>query len=173
LTKTLDAKDLDRLADAFAKAPELAQDVMGGRMETNLMLIEEPLQNYPPQPPRDRAKTFNTYVRGRGRYPRSAFPGGQFNAKAARGLIRAGKVKLTSERLGTKWTHQVEFSDEAITGVLGNTASYADEVQGDQQAAFHAETGWKTLDDVLLQQEQAIYDNFEAGIDELWEKLGG
>ncbi len=165
--KNLEVEGLEELLRALEETPERAKPILKKKMGASLELIEGEVKPYPPQPSRTRAKTFNTYVRGRGQYPKSAFGGKTFNPKKARGLVKAGKVRLTSERLGTKWTSDVEISDEVVVGVIGNTASYADEVQGERQPAFHAATGWITLDQGMEQAEQGIYAQFKEGAEEL------
>lgn len=178
--KTLDIKGLAETIEAIEQSPEVAVPILSQKMEQSLLLIEGLVKEYPPQPRRDRAKTFNTYVRGKGRYPRSYFPGGQFNARAGRRLKKRGKVHLVSERLGTKWTHKVSVrKDQVIEGVLGNSASYAgyvqikDDPEGDvDQTDFHAATGWPTLEDSIDQVEPEIDKLFDQGADEILRKLG-
>ncbi|MCB0207716.1 MAG: hypothetical protein KDJ52_00210 [Anaerolineae bacterium] len=173
MAKTFEVKGFEELLKGLDEIPKEAQPIMKGKMEDSLLSVRGTLREYPPQPSRTRAKSFNTYVRGRGHYPRSAFAGGQFNSRAGGRALRRGQAKLTSERLGTKWTHEVEFDDAAVTGVIGNTASYSNVVQGneDDQNYWHGVTGWVTLDDSLDQHEEEIYKNFEAGVIELLEVI--
>jgi len=165
--KNLDVKGLEDLLKALDEAPQKAKPIMERAMGRSLELVEGVVKEYPPQPARTRARTFNTYERGFGHYPKSAFVGGTINAKGKRAARKAGKVRMTSERLGTKWTSEVEITDDQVLGVIGNTASYAREVQGDYQTKFHAATGWVTLDQGIEQVEEDIYATFEEGADEL------
>lgn len=173
MANNLEVEGLEEFQRALEEAPEIARPILERRMEQGLFLLEQELKPYPPQPARDRAATFNTYVRGRGHYPRSAFADGQFDSRTGTKLLRAGQVRLTSERLGTKWTHEIEWLDEAITGVIGNSASYADVVQGskEDQNYWHGVTGWVTIDEALERHEEAIYRLFEEGVVELAEAL--
>ena len=164
----IDIKGLDEFVAAIQRSPETAVPILETALERALLLVEGVVKQYPPQPARDRAKTFNTYVRGRGHYPLSAFNRG---GKLKRGAKRDPTIRLTSERLGTKWTHQVDFDEAGAVGEIGNTASYADEVQGEGQADFHAETGWPTLPAAMDQQEQNIYDILELALNEILKKL--
>lgn len=172
--KNLEIKGLEELLQALEETPERAKPILKEKMGVSLKLIEDEVKDYPPEPSRTRAKTFNTYERGFGHYPKSAFVGGVPNAKAKRAARKAGKARQTSERLGTKWTSEVEITNEAVVGVMGNTASYADEVQGERQPAFHALTGWITIDQGMEQAEAGIYAQFEEGANELanWIETG-
>lgn len=167
MAKNIELEGFDEFVRALAEAPGLARPIMGKKMKESLFSLRGTLKETPPQPPRDRAKTFNTYVRGFGHRPKSYFTGGSRRIKGVKSL-----AKQTSEKLDTKWTDEIEFEAEAVIGVLGNTASYAQVVQGELQPDFHAQTGWITLDDALDQHEAEINDNFEAGVDELLAALG-
>lgn len=173
MTNNLEIKGLTELIQAMADSPEIARPLMEQAMTKSLLGLRDVLRDYPPQPPRDRAKTFNTYVRGRGRYPRSAFPGGQLNSRAGTTALHAGQVRLTSERLGSKWTHATEWGSDYLEGVLGNTASYALEVQGsaEDQNYWHGVTGWPTIDGTLNDQEEQIYQNYDEALTELIAQL--
>ncbi len=151
---------LDRVADAspqqFAPA-----------METSLLDMLAILKPYPPQPARDRARTFNTYVRGIGHLPRSSF----FTTGKGRQFRRVGPIRRTSEKLGQQWTSSVTVSGNTVTGVIENSASYAGVVQGLAQPSFHAETGWVTYEDAFKRAEEQIDRNFEAALDQLLNEL--
>jgi hypothetical protein len=125
-------------------------------------VVQEIIQVYAPQPARTRARTFNTYVRGRGRYPKSAFvadatqPGGY---KIKR--IRRGSIKLTSQQLDKRWKKEVVVNNGAVVGTLRNTASYSGYVNGWQdseprQVSFHAASGWVSADKALAEASDAI-----------------
>jgi hypothetical protein len=134
--------DLERVANS---TPEMFTFAM----EQSLLDLESVLKPYPPQPDRNRAQTFNNYVRGIGRLPKSAFV--TATGKARKKIRTKGAVK-TSQRLGTRWSHKVEIKSNAVIGVEENTASYAIHVQGKFQPAFHHETGWVTGDEGYHQQ---------------------
>ena len=164
MTKTMELSGLDELMSAFENAPDVAIPIASKAMEQGLLLIEGAVKEYPPQPDRARTKSFNTYIRGKGRYPKSYFSGGSFDPRGGQ-----GRAKLVSERLGTKWTHTVNIDDSAVTGIVGNTASYADVIQGkeEDQNYWHGVTGWPRLDDTIDQMEEQIMDVFGAAVDEL------
>ncbi len=80
-----------------------------------------------------------------------------------RWMRRDGSIggSRTSETLGRRWTTRVSPREARI----GNNASYAPFVQGrDQQAAFHARRGWKTLEDVGEKEAQRVIRRIEAAI---------
>ncbi len=105
------------------------------------------------------------------RYPRHtianspANPTGRWYERGfgPRWMRRDGSVggSRTSETLGRRWTTRASPREARI----GNNASYAPFVQGrDQQAAFHARRGWKTLEDVGEKEAQRVIRQIEAAI---------
>lgn len=183
MAKSLENKGIDELLKALQETPEIAKPIFKRAITASLELIKGVVKPYPPQPSRTRSKTFNTYVRGTGHYPKSAFAEGQLARKGAKTARKEGKVKLVSQRLGTKWTQAVEFTDEAVEGMIGNTASYADHVQGprkgqeppgyqgETQTDFHAETGWVSLYGAVDDVQEEIYATFDDGAEELAKAL--
>lgn len=80
-----------------------------------------------------------------------------------RWMRRDGSVggSRTSETLARRWTTRVSANEARV----GNNASYAPFVQGrDQQAAFHARRGWKTLEDVGEKEAQRVIRKIETAI---------
>lgn len=79
---------------------------------------------------------------------------------------RTGGVggRRTSENLSKKWGIVVRGSQVQI----GNTASYAEYVQGEKQAGFHASRGWKKLQDVAEQRLPEVVDALRKQIDRIW-----
>lgn len=179
----LGSKGINELIKALQETPEIARPIFKKAIVASLELIKGVVKPYPVQPSRTRAKTFNTYARGTGHYPKSTFAEGQLNRKMAKVARKAGAVRMVSERLGTKWTQAVEFTDEAVEGVIGNSASYADHVQGpkkgqepegytgETQAEFHAETGWVSLYGAVDEVQEQIYATFDDGVEELAKAL--
>lgn len=168
MTKSLELKGFAELIQALRETPDLAKPILQKSMNRSLLVITAIVQQYPPQPRRDRSQHFNTYVRGVGRYPRSSFAGGELKKRGSKAAgPRGGKIDRTSERLGTKWTQKVEITKEGATGYAGNTASYADLVQGEHQTAFHQATGWPTLEEAVNLAEADVNAIFEEGRDEL------
>lgn len=131
---------------------------------------------YPPQPDRMRSGHLNTYVRGEGTYPASAFvqdssePGG-LKIKGKAKLQKTGQVKLTSQQMSKKFKTKVISGKNEIIGNLHNSATYSGWVIGPKdgdphQVAFHAETGWVNTDDAIEQAmptvEAALLESVEG-----------
>jgi hypothetical protein len=63
--------------------------------------------------------------------------------------------RRTSETLGRKWT--VAKRNGGLTAVIGNNVSYGPYVQDrGKQAEFHARRGWRTTDDVVEREGEAV-----------------
>lgn len=74
-----------------------------------------------------------------------------------------GWSKRTSENLSKKWYSTVKKDSIEV----GNTASYAPYVQGEEkQAKIHKERGWKTLEKTVEEEVPNILDNLKEEIDE-------
>jgi hypothetical protein len=73
--------------------------------------------------------------------------------------------RQTSERLSTKWYHTV-FPDYLK---IGNTASYAGYVHGEEQNPIHAHRGWKKLLAVAKERLPGIIRKLEAQALKVWE----
>ena len=130
---------------------------------------------YPPQPPRDRAKTFNRYVRGIGLYPRSAFNEAGELISLVSGLDR---VIFSSEQLSLRWEKHITSTTRGTTGVVRNTASYAGFVVGEMQTAFHKETGWPTIQGAVEELDPMISELLDWFLNDIelialgdWERL--
>jgi hypothetical protein len=151
----------EQVAAAFAAAPGLARALFDRAARQGLQSLEGVLKPYPPQPPRDRAKTFNTYVRGIGRFPKSAFVGAQRKGRGAyKPGPRGGQVRRTSEQLGKRWQSRVYPQAVGITAMLSNPVSYAQYVQGEKQPYYHLQTGWKTVWAARLEKMGEIVQRF-------------
>jgi hypothetical protein len=112
----------------------------------------------PPQPSRTRAKSFNTWVRRQGHYPKSYFTaaGGGFKIKNL-STAQRGKLKLTSEDLEENaWGSEVTPTGGGVEISVWNGATYSPYVIGDKQAGFHHETGWKTDAEALAEAMPGI-----------------
>lgn len=147
--------DIDRLAQVLAKADAAFVPFATTATLEAEEVVEENIGIYPPQPPRDRAKSFNTYVRGKGKYPRSAFirdpkqPGGYRTRR-----VNKGTIKFTSERMNTRFRKFVMPSGNVVLGTLKNEASYSGYVIGHeagypQQRDFHKATGWRSVEEAI------------------------
>jgi hypothetical protein len=84
---------------------------------------------------------------------------------------RTGLAYPTSEALGRSWTTQVRSGMADWRGIVGTNVSYAGFVQGEQQAGFHAVTGWKKAGDVLAGKASAIKRLFQAALGRLVRKM--
>jgi len=62
--------------------------------------------------------------------------------------------RKTSETLRKKWA--IGERDGGLTQIVGNNVSYGPFVQGDRQAAFHRERGWKTTDQVAEEEAETV-----------------
>ncbi len=112
------------------------------------------------------AKTAFVHLKGKiARYPpRSSRPVAQYWTKKQRqGFfyhLNNGDIDVPwtrglspkSERLAQRW----EVSGDGFGTVLRNSASYAPLVHGRKQAAYHKETGWKTVDTVIAEERQPM-----------------
>jgi hypothetical protein len=73
----------------------------------------------------------------------------------------------TSERMQQQWAVEQRSPLETL---VGNRASYAPYVQGDEQTGFHAAHGWKKLLDVAVENKDLFYSIFER---EFKKAIGG
>jgi hypothetical protein len=149
------------LIAAFQQVPALADKLVRQEMRHGLQLLQGDLQPYPSQPSRTRARTFNTWSRGEGQLPRSAFAQTKSGYRAQpKGKRTSKRVYRESEVLGTRWTSRTVRAGGGWRGIYGNTASYAEYVQGEKQPAFHAETGWVTTGQAKKRQGPRIVQLF-------------
>jgi hypothetical protein len=164
--------DVEKFREALNQSSRIALPLAERAMGLSLTAVEEILAPYPPQPPRDRAKTFNTYVRGIGRYPRSAFAGAKIKTKGA-------KVRRISERLNTKFRTEVRIDGANVLGELRNEASYSGWVLGSKdssndphQVRPHEQTGWENQDDAIEEAMPDIDRFFDEMLDDFIKELG-
>lgn len=145
----------ERLENLLANADKLFVPFASKAILECLEAVKEIIQVYPPQPSRTRAKTFNTYVRGQGQYPKSAFvpdkesPGG-FKTKK----VKKSAIRFSSQQLDKRWKMQVTSSATGADGVLSNDATYSGYVNGFedggiQQVGFHKATGWVSSNEAI------------------------
>jgi hypothetical protein len=189
---TLDLKNFNQMVQHLEKAPEIAAPHLVDAMQKSVALVHDLLAEYPPsteanQPGRYSLRTHRPmgyYERGRGYwYPimRKETLGSRTGKrqgavplpKHLRGMaaVAGYKLRRTSERLGSRWTTRVETNDNAIQGVIGTTVSYADYVQGQNQAAFQGAHGWQTAAEVLQDAAGEIKGYFEEAAKNIAEEL--
>lgn len=166
-----------QLPDLLNGVDRLFVPLASKAVAASLSHIEELQAPYPPQPPRDRGSSFNTYVRGVGFYPRSAFkadpesPGGYKTKRKTKKL--AGEIRYTSEQMDKRYVQRVRALANAVEGVLRNEASYSGYVIGDEQTAYHKADGWPYKEDVLTAAQPFIDAQADAAIQALMDQLAG
>jgi len=162
--------DFSELQEALNSASALFKVYAAKGIGRSLAAISSIIEPYPPQPNRMRSGRLNTYVRGQGRYPKSAFmpdvrePGGFAIKKGARA------IKLTSQQMDKKYRQQVTVEEESVVGRLTNEATYSGWVVGPKegdphQVSFHAETGWVNADDAVDQAKPRIMSYISEAVD--------
>lgn len=169
------------LEDALNKLDQLFVPFASKAISESLGALESTISPYPPQPARNRSKRFNTYVRGVGFYPRSAFtadskePGG-FKVKRKKGMT----IRMTSQQMDKRYKQVVKVNPDGVEGHLLNTATYSGFVIGHKdeqapyhQAPYHKETGWPNQDDVLTQVTPFIDGKRDEAIDSLIKAIKG
>lgn len=181
---------LDEIQEALGQVRQVAAPLVKNAVRLALEAVREQMAPYPPQPDRDRARPengpspYNTYVRGIGNFPRSAFTRNRQGlwVRKKKGAYepgpKGGTVRRTSEELSKRWMMWVTDDGDAISGTLVNTASYSGLVMGHHpgasagddipdQAPYHAATGWVSVDDAIPAAQQTI----DALMDEVANKI--
>lgn len=184
MPEAVDTGDFKDFQEALAALPRISSTFGMRAVGLALESVREIMAPYPGQPDRQRAQSFNTYVRGVGNYPMSAFKQ-QANGtwKPIRKLAN-GKIRFTSERLSTKWRISISQGAESVDGELANDASYSGYVMGHrpgvtatddvpEQVAFHAATGWSNIEDAMAAADGKIGAVFESVADEILDSLKG
>lgn len=140
---------LQRAVDKFPKATGKYLQGAGKEAASRVILPTEGLKKYPPataanQPP------VPYYIRGRGTMTKSG-------------------LRATSERFGTQWYTKAadKFSTE-----IGNRASYAQYLSGDNQAAHMERKGWKKLTGVVADKMTQIVTVYNTWITKLLNDIG-
>lgn len=158
----LDTGEFDRFAAAVEKIGVSSLPLAAQAIGLGLAEIQSIIAPYPPQPDRMRARRFNTYVRGIGRYPRDAFElsGGKVKIRTRKAR---GRIHYTSQQMNQRFRITVTESGGTIRGELRSDATYSGWVLGtkDQsitphQVDYHALTGWVSKDDAIAQAMPVI-----------------
>ncbi len=79
----------------------------------------------------------------------------------------SGKSHKTSEMLSKSWGRGTEQMMNSIRGEVYNSASYADEVQGERQKRYHALRGWKKVSKVFETSEGRLQRTIEREVSKL------
>ena len=73
-------------------------------------------------------------------------------------------VSPGSENLSKRWHFKTDRGGTGVT--LTNNASYAGLVMGpNEQTAYHAETGWKTTDQIAEEEQKTVLDTLKKAVD--------
>jgi hypothetical protein len=146
-------------------------------MLASLKILRQEASRFPPQPSRTRSRHFNTWVREVGQYSMGAFFTGRTGRRRKRPNTSGGYLIRASEKMLQQWREAaplVVASETMVTGEIGNAASYAPWVQGDEtQLYYHTWTGWKTLEQIQNEQNERITRQFQDAIDREMEREGG
>lgn len=84
--------------------------------------------------------------------------------------IRKGEITVPYRRTGTlgrRWTIRVQPMVGGARGVMGNVTPYAPLVQGAEQAGIHR-GNWRTVEQVVREEEQAIVGMYVEGVKSLF-----
>lgn len=182
MTKVLEISQFEKLIEGLAKSPEIAVPLVAEAMHLSLAQIHDAVAVSPPATDANRPGRLDARGRAMGYYQRGSgwwYPvyKKQLEGKGKKrlGLIRNNnvmyKLRRSSERLNTKWTSRVTVDKAAVLGEIGNTASYADWVQGFRQADFHDQRGWQTIEDAVNQVYPDIEKNFEEATRKFIEQI--
>ena len=143
---------LDKLIKAFDQFPrEVARTMSqaGHEAARKVILPTQGLQNYPPETGANQPPT-PYYQRGAG-------------------MVYKSYTKHVSENLGKKW-HVRRLGSGGTE--IGNVASYAKYVHGDEQAKAMAAIGWRKLKDVASEKTDKIRVVYQKWINRLIRRLG-
>ena len=121
-----------------------------GQEAASYILQTKGLQSYPAETERNKPPV-PYYIRGRG--TETAF--GNLN---------------DSERLGTQF--YIDRDPSNFTTKVGNRASYADDVVGDNQKELFGIIGWRKLSEVATEKMDLINQIYEAWITKMIKDLG-
>jgi hypothetical protein len=148
----IEVKGLKELQAAIAKFPQQSAKYLGQAGEEaakRVLFTTEGLKKYPPAGAANAPPT-PYYIRGRGTQYKSG---------------NTGK----SEKLGTQWYAK----RQGYTTLVGNRASYAKWVHGDEdQASFMAPKGWRKLLEVAKEKMDDILKVYDAWVDKLLKDVG-
>ena len=148
----IEVHGLEELKAAFAKFPtKVARNMSQAAHEAanRVILPTKGLQNYPPSTSANQPPT-PYYIRGVG-----------MQTSASRNL-------MNSENLGKQWTTK----REGWTARIGNRASYAKWVHGDEQAEAMGAKGWRKLYDVAKEKIGAITKVYQGWVDKTLREAG-
>ena len=146
----IEVKGLDRILKALDRFPgQIGKYIgqAGQEASDRVILPTQGLKKYPP-PTAANAPPVPYYVRGKG-------------------TQYASYNRGNSERLGTQF-----YTQPGLQTKIGNRASYAKYVVGENQASFMAPKGWRKLFDVAKEKTGDIRKVYQAWVDKCIKDLG-
>lgn len=136
-------KGIDKLQKKLSKVQ--AKEVFKEIFPIILEEMQDEAGEYPPATSANRPRPGGWYERGQGR------------------VFSSGRVIRSSETLGKKWYTKTLVSK--MQAKIGNKASYAKYVHGDDQAKFHGARGWKKLIKVVKSYKKEIEKLLKRAVD--------
>jgi len=175
----------DKVIQKLESYDALFEPLISRAVAISLQAVQSAISVIPAQPSRTRSKHFNTYVRGTGSFPKSAFvpsagtPGG-FKVLGKNKLIKAGRVRMTSQDLPNKFRMTVTSDrDGNVIGDLHNSASYSGWVNGPpgsgtpHQVKPHQRTGWVNSEQALAEAMPQIKNACNTAMRQLTKEIAG
>ena len=146
----IEIKGLDKLISSFNRFPERITRMMGqaGKDASDKILATRGLQTYPPETAANKPPT-PYYIRSRGM---------QYKTRNA----------MDSENLKAQWVTRPQGARVTI----GNRASYARWVHGEDQAQHMARIGWRKLLDVAREKIDVVRRVYQAWVNKIIRDLG-
>lgn len=150
-------RGLDKLTTALGQFPDAIKTNLaaaGKEAAETVVLDTEGLRRYPPATDAN-APPYPYYIRGRGTQ------------------TSEGHNNLKSERLGTRFYVRSEVGGAGLVRTtIGNNASYAKWVVGEQQAGHMKPLGWRQIGDVVRLKAEQIKQVFENWVTYTLKQLG-
>jgi hypothetical protein len=152
MTVTIEIKGTERVR---AKLNDVQnRTYMMGAMVAATSLVKDWVAEYPAASEANQPRSFNSYYGLTSQRPMNRWYERGFGTRWARKNGSVGGTR-TSETLGRSWTTRIE--ERGMRGVVGTKASYAPFVQdAEEQARFHAERGWRTVQDAVKEKKDAV-----------------
>ncbi len=141
-------KELEAAIQKFPRESQKYLSAAGKEAASKVILPTEGLKKYPPSTAANAPPT-PYYIRGRG-------------------TQYASRNNMSSERLGTQfYVKSANYQTE-----IGNRASYAKYVVGEEQAHWMGPIGWRKLKDVAEEKMTNIVKVFDAWVNKLLKDVG-
>jgi len=178
---TIEKKGFTDLISGLAAMPHIAKPIAARAMERILSIVRGDLREYPPATEANSPTnpTGRWYERGFGPrwirkrvYHAGVLPVGTERKQVLK-LMRGGAIggSNTSEVLGKQWYQTVQDIPGGVVGVLGNKASYAGAVQGQEQLPVFKRIGWKTVTAAITEAIPAITAELQSANQKFLERL--